>query len=311
MTYKNRLYFLCSIIGALVLLYAGSYVFSYERSNTRTASFVWLDSKLAGRTSRISINSDGQSFELVKRSQQWFVVQNDIEFPARQTRVEDFIGIFTRRAAWHVRSTSASSHARLGLGETASRVTIYGENTVLLDLLLGDDDSSGREINVRRFAQNEVRSGDNSLRTYVSGQINSWYNLRLIPESESGNLDADSVQRLTIYNDHETQIFTRRNRAWTVSGVNVINPDSSSIENYIRVILNTEGDNFVDDDEGIDFFNRIVIEFGNGNVQTIRLSEPDESGRSFAKITGSDYTYSIPSWVLGRLFRDTESFERQ
>jgi len=312
-TYKNRLIFLVSVITALVLAYTASYIFSAERGSAMSAQYVWLDRKYAANTDKIVINTELQTVELLKKDNSWFVLHNGYLYPARKTRIEDFIGIFTKKSAWPVRSSSASSHDRFRLnGEESTRITIYADNTVLLDLLYGGGDITGREIYLRKFANNEVRSGENSIVSYVNGPVNNWFNLALIPESKETGID--SVQRLTVYNNGESQVFTRNNREWTVSGINVENPDFNSIENYIRTVLNTEGDNFADSvnpDDPIFNKSRIIFEFGNGKVVTIRLSEPDETNRSLASVSGSEYVYTVPSWITARIFRTAGEFEKK
>ena len=315
MTYKKRLIFLVSLIAVLAAFFAGSFIFNFETSNTRYASMLWLDSRLAAKADRITISAEDQSFELVKKANLWFVQYKGSEYPARGLRVEDFIGLFTKRAAWPLRSSSASSHERFGLDtDTACRMTVYGENSVLLDLLAGYEDSTGQEIYVRRFAQNEVRSGDRLFVTYLTSPVSSWYNLRLIPESENGIVSVNNVQRLSVFNGETTQIFSRRNRGWTISGITVENPELNSIENYVSIVLNTEGDNF---DDSISSNNpelgknRITVELDDGSIITIRISDSDELGRRYAHVFGRDYIYSIPSWVSTRLFREPSSFERQ
>jgi hypothetical protein len=313
LTYKNRLVILVTIITLLALTYTASHIFSPERRNNRTASYVWLDSKLAAGINRIVIDTEFQNIELMASNNRWFVSHNGELYPARRARIEDFTAIFTKRSLWPVRSAAASSHERFGLdGEKSSRVTIYGENSVLLDLLFGDIDNTGREIYIRKAGNDEVRSGDSSISSYISTDVNSWYNLRLLPESENGKLDIDSVQRLTVYNEGETLTFSRSGRNWVISGINVENPDYSAIENYIRTVLNIEGDNFIDSVYSNDpFLNRIVFEFGDGRVVTVSISAPNEENRRYAIVSTSEYVYSIPSWTTARIFRDTASFERQ
>jgi len=315
MTYKNRIICLLSLIAVLALLYAGSFFINIETSNTRSSSMSWLDSKLAVKADRIVVSSASLDFELVKKTDSWFVSHNGSEYPARFLRVEDFLGIFTKRASWPVRSSGAASLERFGLdANTADRLTIYAGNDVLLDLLAGFEDSVGQEIYVRRYAQNEVRSGNTLLKTYLENQVSSWYNLRLIPESEDGKISVKNVQRLSVYNGETTLVFTRRNRGWTVTGAEITRPDSNIIENYISILLNTEGDNFDDtaaQDNSEPGKNRVTVELDNGNVITIYFSEADESGRRRAHVSGRAYIYSIPSWVSSRLFREPSSFETQ
>jgi len=312
MTYKSRLIFLGTLIGVLLVTYIVSVIFTSD-IGYKSSSYTWLDSKTAEKTIRIVIKDADDEFELKKKNNQWFVSHNGLEYPAKQLRVEDFLKILTIRSAWPVRSTSASTHERFGLEQSASRVTIYGE-TVLLDLVVGNEDIFKNEIYLRKAGQNEVRAGDNAIKSYISSPVNSWYNLRLIPETENGSLDISGVQRLSVYTPQETQVFSRKNRKWEISGVSVEKPDQSAVDAYIRQILTVEGDNFEDSVDGADpMFDRtsIVLELGNGRIITIRLSDADETGRRFAHVSGKDYIYSIPVWQMDKLFKSASSFETQ
>jgi hypothetical protein len=312
MTYKNRLIFLGSLIGALIIAYIASIIFTSD-AGTKSSSYIWLDSKSAEKIIRIVIKDEENEIELKKKNSQWFVLHNSLEFPARQLRVEDFLKILTTRSAWAVRSTSATTHERFGLEQSASRVTIYGE-TVLLDFLAGYEDVFKNEIYLRRAGQNEVRSGDNTIKSYISSPVTSWYNLRLIPQTENGSIDIGSVQRLSVYTPQETQVFSRRNRKWEISGISVGNPDQNIVDTYIRQVLTIEGDNFEDSvysDDPIFDKTSIVLELGNARIITIRFSDADESGRRFANVSGSDYVYMIPTWSASRLFRSASGFEMQ
>ncbi|MCL2764048.1 MAG: DUF4340 domain-containing protein [Treponema sp.] len=312
MKYKDKLVLLLSLIAVLVLTYAASIIFGPDMGNSRVLSHVWLEQRSAERTTRIVISAQ-DSYELVKRNNLWFVLHNSLELPARELRVNDFLDILTTRSQWPVRSSNESSHERFGLSEElASRITIYGEYSVLLDLLVGNDDIFRNETYFRKSAQSEVRAGDSSIKVYLSSPVSSWYNLRLFPESE--NIDISAIQRLTVYNGEETQVFSRRNRVWEISGIDVQNPSQNNIENYIRSIINLEGDNFADAvlrDDPVLNHSRIMVEFGNGRIATIRLSQADESGRIFAHASGREYVYSLPLWSSSRLYRPASSFEMQ
>jgi len=314
MTYKNNIIFLLSLIAAMALIYTGSIILDSEHLGARNSSYVWMDSKDSSRFSEITITGGEETRELIKRSGQWYVSSEGKEFPAKQLRVEDFINTFTVRSQYPVMTTSASSHERLGVTEERSyRVTFYAENSPLLDLLFGGMDITVREIFIRKYGQNEVRAGDSNIYSYLMGPLSNWYNLRLIPESEDGKIDVSSVQRLSVYTRDSSQVFSRKNKLWVISGIEVANPDQSGIDSYIRTVLNTEGSGF---DESISFdepsldHNRLVLEFGNGTVRTIRLDDGDESGQRLAHVTGSNFIYKIPSWAALRLFRNAPDFER-
>jgi len=311
-TYKKKIIYLSTLIAVLALLYTGSLVFNPERNNNKNASYIWLDPKFAGKIDRITLNSEEHKLELIKKKDDWFVLHNGSEYPARKARIEDFIGIFTSSSAWPVRASGASSHARFALEGETPRLSMYVENSIYLDILLGKDDKTGREIFVRRFGNDEVRSGNNLFISYIDGTAASWYNLRFFPESENGKISLEDVQRLSLYNEGETIIITRANGSWEVSGVN--NPDLKNIEDYISIVLNSEGDDFLDsvnsNDPGLNH-SRIVIEFGNGKITTIRVSAADENKNRFAHVSGSNYIYAIPLWVSSRILRNAANFEKQ
>jgi len=312
MAYKKKLTVLLSVIASLALIYLLSFVFDPQFAGNRSAAYVWLDAKSAPRAARIVISvPEADNTELVKKGGQWFVAHNGNEYPARQTRVDDFINIFTTRAQWPVRSTSASAHARLGLDEqNAPRVAIYAENSTLLDILLGMEDSTGREIYFRKAGQNEVRSGENKIASYLSPSPEAWYNLKLIAEAEDGRLTTERVQRLSVYTQ-EQQIFSRKNKQWTVSGFTVENLNQGAVDAYVGTVLNIEGESFEDSVSANDTVfgqSSIVLEFDNGTVKTIRLSEPDETGKRFANVTGSDFVYSLSPWAAQRLFKNAAEF---
>ena len=319
MAYKKRFYILIALIAGLALLYTGSLIFNSDFAAKRSF-FVWLDAKTAEQTTKIVIDSQTGGIELSKQNNLWFVSHDEKVFPARQIRIKDFLDSVTARASWPVRSSSASSHERFGLDNaSASRGTLYADNAVILDLLLGNDDYLRNETYLRKYGQNEVRTGDGAIKSYVNSQAGSWYNLRLVSGADGGQVDITNVQRITINQSGDestpegsTQIFTRRNKSWVVTGFEIANPDIPAIESYIRAILNTEADSFSDaiswEDPMLDH-NRIMLELGYGRVITIRLSQSDENGRIFAHVSGSDYVYSIPSWSAQRLFMPAESFE--
>ncbi|MCL2276705.1 MAG: hypothetical protein FWC21_02285 [Treponema sp.] len=314
MTYKNRLIFLLSVIFALLLIYAGSFIFNPDVSNSRSASHVWLDANAADKVNRFVLDNGWNKFEFIKKNDQWFVKYNNNEYPARRFRIDDFLGVFTARSQWPIRSSSAEVYDRFGLDERASRVTFYDNFSILLDLFLGDDDILGRESYFREAGKSEIRSGDIGVRTYLTSAVTSWYNLRLIPQTENRNVTINDLQRLSIYHEGASQIFSRSGRSWEISGINVENPDMANVVEFINFVLNAEGEDFIDAKTAseIDFnYSRIILEFGNGDIITTSVSGPDEMNKRYAKVSSSDYIYQIPLWVTVRLFRTADSFETE
>jgi hypothetical protein len=193
-------------------------------------------------------------------------------------------------------------------------VAVFADNASLLDLLIGGPDNSGRGVYLRKYGQNEVRSGDDKFNLYVAGPVTSWYNLKLFPETEDGGLEADGVRSLSVYSPETRQDFNRVNREWAISGIAVENPDQNAVDSYIRTILYAEGDDFASSDQvgDLDFnHSRIVMELAKGGAKTIRLTEADEQGRRYAQVSGSDYIYSIAGWMSQRLFKAAADFEKR
>jgi hypothetical protein len=330
MTYKKKVSVLLGIIGALTLIYIASIVFDPERIGSRSAVYAWLDAVQNDRISGIiitnpSINDQSpsdrtNSVNLTRRGDQWFVSHNGRDYPARQTRVADLIAALNKRTQYPVRTTNASSHERLSLlDDTATHIAVLaGAGQPLMSLLIGMDDLTGRNIYLRKQGDNEVRSGEDIFSAFTNLSRTAWYNLRLFPESESGNLIAENVQRLTVYPPEDEDIyaqprtFTRSDRAWSFN-FELADPDTERVNSYIRDILNSFGDEFIDDISTSDpLFNtgRLVLEFGDGSVKTLRVGPADEIGRRYAVVTGSDKVYLIPGWVSRQLFVDAVEFER-
>jgi len=318
MTYKKQRAILAGVIAALAVVYILTIVFDPERVGSRSAAYSWLEPGQNDKISGITIARYDETITLARNGGKWFVSRDGRDYPARDTRIEDFIAALSRRAPYPVRSSSASSHERLSLTpEQAIRVTVFaGAGIPLLDLLIGQTDLTGQSVYLRKQGQNEVRSGEDIFTSYANSTLNSWYNLRLFPEAENGKLTAENVQRLTVYHPADSsnappQIFTRSGKAWTFN-FELANPDMGKVENYIRDILNTSGDNFVDNIAPSDpSFNnsRIALELGDGSIRTLRFRPSDDNGELMAAVSGSDWVYSIPSWASDRFFVDAESFE--
>ncbi|MCL1837443.1 MAG: DUF4340 domain-containing protein [Treponema sp.] len=319
MTYKKQFAVLSTVIAALALIYVLTIVFDPQRIGSRSDAYSWLDPKQKDKIDRLTITNQYETVMLERRGSDWFVSRGGRDFPARRMRVEDFIDALCKRAPYPMRSSSPSSHQRLSLTAESSTqvVAAGGAGLPLLHLLIGQGDVTGRNVYLRKQGQNEVRSGEDIFSAYTESETASWYNLRLFPETESGRLEAASVQRLTVYPPDEYGegtpfIFSRRGREWTFTGVELESLDMGRVDNYIRDILNTSGDDFEETVSPSDpAFNdgRIVMELGDGGIRTLRTGYPDQDGKRLAIISGTNMVYSLPAWTSSRLFPDPYTFE--
>jgi hypothetical protein len=199
-----------------------------------------------------------------------------------------------------------------------------GEGLPLLDLLVGNADASGSEIYLRKNNQDEVRSGQDKLSTYVKSSESSWYDLKLFQGSEQLS-DITMVQRISIYPPPPADageesvlpvpvVLNRNNTGgWIVEGRDDLIVDVPATESYLRNVLSAEGENFVPGANANDpMYNegRVVLELGNRTSRTIGVG-PLEGAKRNAAASGSPYVFLLAEWTLGRIFRDIAYFTGQ
>jgi hypothetical protein len=303
MTYRTKIVWLSSLISVLVLVLIGTVVFDPERINARKAAFAWLSAHDLDRVDSAEITGSAGTVNLVRGTGVggWSVLRDGIEYPAKQGRIEDVLRVLSRTESYPVSSSSASSHARLGLAPGASsRVVLRSGNEVVLDLLVGNTNATGTEVYLRKNGSNEVRSGTDKLSSYLSSPATAWYNLRLFPEAA---ITVASVQQITVSApDAALSLVLRRSEAGWQMGDQTA--DTQKVESYIRIILDAEGEDIVTEMPYSDGY--IVIEIGDGTSRTIRLGAASETNQRAVAV--SDRAYLLSGWAVERLLPDTDYF---
>ncbi|MDR2143642.1 MAG: DUF4340 domain-containing protein, partial [Treponema sp.] len=264
--YNKKIYTLAGIAGVLAIVYLLALFFDPARVNARNASFTWLSAEARDMADRMEISRPGEEALLIQRiNNRWFAALGGGSVPVKQGRIDDLFRILCTRGAFPRLGSSASSHEDLGLSaENASRLVIRGGAATppLLDLLVGNDDSAGREIYLRKNGENEYRSGDRLIKSYVSGAATSWYDLKLFAENR-----ADAVQRIRISpfkdgdGDGDFSFFRSENNWVPESGIPAESgtPGGESFgtaaDAYVRNIFEIQGDDFLspEDAAGIEF----------------------------------------------------------
>lgn len=327
MAYKRKLIILLSLAGVLLLANILAALVNSGWASSRSSAFSWIDPRSEGRIDGIEIRGAAEEVSLRRLNNLWYVHNEGRDYPAKQERVEDFLTLFTRKQDWPLRSSSSSSHTRLGVGEAeAGRITLKGgAGLPLLDLLTGGADATGREIYLRKAGEDAVRSGEDGFSSYLSGSLASWYNLRLFPAAEKGGPRPQDVQRVTLEfppapedeaGDGGVQaasgplVFTRNENDWNMSGADAA-PERTRVESWLRDILDTEGENFAGEHGGPYDSGRVSLELGNGSVLVIDFSPRDDSGKRNAAVTGSNEVYILADWAVSRIFREAAYFETQ
>ncbi|MCL2880474.1 MAG: hypothetical protein FWF29_09535, partial [Treponema sp.] len=87
MNYKKKLAILAVVVVVLALVYVFSQIFNPERMNSRNSMFTWLDPKVAAGAEKITVTKDAASINLIKQGGVWFVLNNNIQYPAKQSQI--------------------------------------------------------------------------------------------------------------------------------------------------------------------------------------------------------------------------------
>jgi hypothetical protein len=306
MAYNKKILLLGSIAAGLALIYGLTLFFDPARINARNAAFTWLPAGARDEADRITITRGTQELELVLQNGKWFALLDDMAVPVKQGRVDDLFRILGTRGAFPRRGSSAVSHTELGLGDDAARLVIRGgAGLPLLDLLVGKDDSSGKEVFLRKNGENDFRSGDRLISSYVNGEKSAWYDLKLFEDTS-----IDLVQRVQVnFAGSEGPVnygIIRSGENWTFEG-DALSLNKEKVGTWIQGILEAQGEDFT---SSVDIQNsgRITLELGDGSVLSVQTGEAGEDGKTPALVSGKPYVFMLPQWTVSRLQRERSYF---
>ena len=316
MPYNKKLLLLGSLAAFLAVIYVLTLVLDPSRINARNERFTWMTPDLRDEADRIEIFRVGEKTEMVLRNGIWFVLLGQMEVPARQGRTDDLFRLLSTRGAFPLRGTSSKSHAELGLdGSTRLVIRGGGGRIPLLDLLVGKGDSSGKSVFLRKNGENEFRSGDRLISSYVNGDTNAWLDLKLFDGKSVAQ-----VQRVLVYfrnyyglgeevSDlpYKDYIIKRSGENWQIDkGL-----DKDKTENWIHAILEVSADDILP--ESADELNAepvalLRVELGDGSALEMQIHECDENGKALAVVNGKPYLYVLSQWTVIRLLRNQDYF---
>jgi len=327
MEYKKKVFALSCAVVILSLVYAATLVFDPARRGARADVYTWLDPRATDGIARIVFTLPAaylppgapETVVLSRNGSAWYVLRRGGRYPARRQRVEDFLAELTTRAPFPVISTNAAAHERLALTpDDAARVTVSGVmGPPLLDMLLGHNDPSGRNVYLRRADRNEARSGRDRFSDFVWGERRSWYNLSLFPGSDEGIVpDVTSLAMFPPAAGGETGplVFTRVPGPWeAVWNVNfdLEAVNQARVNAFVRDVLMSVGEDFADaraaPDAAFDD-SRLVLELAGGGTVAIGFTAPDGDERRLASVSGTDIVYVVSGWMHRRLFPAAGTF---
>jgi len=325
MVYKNKVIILGASAVFLALVYLVTLFFDPGRTNARNERFTWLPPGAREEADKIEIFNGDEKTELVLRNGKWFALLDAIggpqEVPVKQGRIDDIFRLLGTRGAFPRRGSSAASHEALNLtintstGGGARLIIRGGAGLPILDLLIGREDASGKEVFLRKNGENESRSGDRLIGSYVRADKSSWYDLKLFDE-----VSIEQVQRVRVafsgYSGPEDETpligyidynIVRSAENWIIEG-NSMPLDKDKTETWIRGILEAQGDNFLPPQNSFTALARITAELGDGSTLGLQIGEAVEDGKAPAITGNKPYVYTLPRWTVTRLLRERGYF---
>jgi hypothetical protein len=326
MVYKKKLIILGASAFFLALVYLVTLFFDPSRKNARNERFTWLPVGAREEADKIEISGGDEKIEIVLRNGKWFALLDAVggqqEVPVKQGRIDDIFRLLGTRGAFPPRGSSAASHEALGLtlnGSTTNGIRLVirgGAGLPLLDLLVGQDDASGKEVFLRKNGENEFRSGDKLIGSYARAEKSSWYDLRLFDETS-----VEQVQRVQVafsgYSglEDETPLIgyidyniARSAENWIMEGDDSTLLDKNKTEAWIRGILEAQGDNFLPLQNNFTATARVIIELGDGSTLGLQIGEAAEEVKTPAVTGNKPYMYVLPRWTVTRIFRERGYF---
>ncbi|GHV86322.1 hypothetical protein AGMMS50230_19300 [Spirochaetia bacterium] len=311
MPYKKKVTILSAAAVLLALVYLLTLFFDPQRASARAASFTWLSSSARDLADGMDIIRNGQTLKLVLSNGIWFAQLENLEVPVKQGRIDDLFRLLSTRGAFPRRGSSAASHEGLGLGEGASRLLVRGgAGLPLLDLFVGKDDPSGREVFLRKAGENEFRSGDKLIASYVNGEKTSWFDMKFFDEKSLNLVQRVDVQfngytggedPPEVYSDYTLE---RSGENWLVGNAAV---DREKTETWLRSLLEAQGENILPP-VPFDILAKITLGLGDGSVLSLQIGAPGEDGKYPALVNGKNYMFVLSPWMVTRLLRDRGSF---
>ncbi|AEJ19435.1 DUF4340 domain-containing protein [Gracilinema caldarium] len=318
MQYQRKIQILGTMIIILSVTLLSSFIFNPEARSVRQATGVLLDPKKIQNITKIEIKGPTKSaLTFIKRTGLWYAIRDGKEYPVKNERIGDFLKPFSKPSFLPQRASSAQTHERLGLGTaSASRVTFWGEDTEkpVLDMYFGSMDATGKEIYFRFSDSDSVKSIEDRFSSYIQSSPQSWYDLRIFPQSGNQGMKPELIQRIIWTLDSNVGFSISRSGPanWVGKEDNLEGKelDTNKIDTFLQDLINATGDDFTEITNQSAKVNQVTItaELGDGRTKKVTIRSDPETKSHWATSSDTPYTYTLSEWQYNRLVKERNYF---
>jgi hypothetical protein len=310
MTYRRNIAILGGAAAALALIFAASVVFAPENRARSASTAVLLAAKRAAAAVRIELReAGGVPWVLEKTGETWSAAAGGFRLPVQSSRVEDLFAALSAKAEYPQRAASEGAQASLGLTDAAAGGIKLTDSAgaVLLDLLVGQADPSGRAVYLRRAGDKRIFSGPDSFASLLSGGPRAWYRLELFGADPA--VRAEAIQGLELSAPSVPALALARTAdGWTVNGAAA---DKAKADAWAASVAGLLSDDISTEPlpASAEDYAKLTVELGDGTSRRILVQEAAAGeGRRYAAIEGLPYRFVLGQWAVARLMKTAADF---
>jgi hypothetical protein len=334
MTFKNKFIGLSATALALVALIALGLVFSPENNQKRAAQVKLLSDGGKYDIGEFSITADKVTVRLYRDGTDWKMEKGGVTVPADSAKAVALIKALSGTKELYKVSSKKEDQAKFGFGAEGER-HLSAKNVrgkVVTDIRVGGMAGTGNDVYLAFAGKDAVYSAKSDFASYLQTDDRSWANLKLItdrlkadevqgisfdvkipgthPDASAAKTPAPAADSGLISLNYE---IDRSNKTWKVKGDDLKKLDPSTVDAYVKDLLDFESDALVTDkvDEAKTLIanpvGKVTLVTGKGTAVTLIFSAPDAENRYVVKLSNKDQLYYTNHFTLTNRLRSVDS----
>lgn len=291
------------LVGALVIavaLWGVTSLFTGGGSGARTASGEMagvLDGIAEGSVDAVRMTTLVGTTELTRGAGGWLVNG----FRSDSGSVAGFWRVVSSARVGDLVATNPANHGRMGVSDDAAWELEFDLTDETRALLIGAQGPRFGTAYVRLPGSDEVYLFEGDVRSHVQRQLEQWRNKRM------ASIDTSAVVRLDIERDGDAFALVRGDTTWTFdSGESVRDGVLRNLLTDLRA-ANASGILAADDSLATAAQAGSIVAHDAGGGVLAELSIGAGDGDRWARVTGDETLYRLPSFRVDRLFPTREA----